>query len=344
MKNKKSTLIAIPLLLAMLFVSLAPFVVPVKAGALAYNNGEQTIYYFNDYYPTASQEAMSQAYPDYNSVYYHEWVTEDTLFEAVMRGMPTGANIHTVIIDIKSFIPSGATLNAIFSFFVAEGCRTVFVTPYDQTDFATTNFIGLLDLYYKTGMDSLDQAINEYLDQEIPEMFDEERFHLDVSHTIVLDGRLMNLNDLHMGNLYDRISNSPFMKRLIDALAERGEVSATDYSQIVQTLLYEFGIDVLIHTGEDDFLSLATYTTHETTHISDLCDMTDNESVSVFAFWRLSDDLNAMIAEENGSYPVHVKEADPFIYGEDGLSVTVHSTDGSGEEGEFLAALRTILQ
>lgn len=336
MKKQKSILIALPLILAMLFVSLAPYaVVPAKA----YDSVTETVYYFSDYYPTLDKATLEQEFPDYQVVYHHQWVTEATLFSAIMQGFPSGANVHTVIIDIKSFIPSGNTLNNIFSYFVSQGYHAVFVTPYDQAEYTPQDFISLLDLYYITGMDALNDAIDAYLDEVIPEMLDEEENELDVNHTIVLDGRLLETDGIGPQNIHERISNSPFMKRLIEALAAKGKITTTDYYEIIAALKNSFGIDILVHVESDDFISLYDYATPDSTSISALGD-----NVSVFAFWSLTDDMEAIIEQENGEYPVHVMEGDTITYSEDGLCVTVHSANGSGEEEELLAALRSILQ
>lgn len=333
-------MIALPLVLAMLFVSLAPFaVVPAKATALDNNITGPTIYYFNDYYPSISKDAMESTYPGYNVVYYHEWVTEATLYNTIMQGFPSDANVHTVIIDIKSFKPSGAVLNSIFSYFASQGYRTVFVTPYDQAEFTSQEFTQLLELYYRTGIDALDIVVDEYLDDVIPEMFDENLSMLNVNHTIVIDGRLLELGDIHALNVHERIANSPFMKRLIEALAARGEITTTDYYGIIEILKDDFGIDILVHVGGDEFISLADCVTHEVANISELGD-----NVSVFAFWSLTEDMETLIEQEDGNYPVHVMEAEPVVYSEDGLCVTVHSAGGSDEEAELLAMLRNILQ
>ena len=140
-----------------------------------------------DYTLKLDKATLEQEFPDYQVVYHHQWATEATLYNAVMQGVPAGVSFHTVIIDIKSFKPSGATMSAIFSYFASQGCRTVFVSQYDAGDFDNSAFFSLVDRYCQSNLSTLYAFVYWALDL----MYDHNGGTLSDT-TILIDGRLID--------------------------------------------------------------------------------------------------------------------------------------------------------
>lgn len=311
MKNKKSTLIAIPLLLAMLFVSLAPFVVPVKAEP----TNLPLVYYYSDYYPTLDKATLEQEFPDYQVVYHHQWATEATLYNAVMQGVPAGVSFHTVIIDIKSFKPSGATMSAIFSYFASQGCRTVFVSQYEAGDFDNSAFFSLVDRYCQSNLSTLNFFIYWALD----DMFDRNGDTL-ANTTILIDGRLI---DPFYSNTQDGLRGRfPFYEQL-------------DIVQGNQDFNSPSNVHHLVHYGIDFFYDVpfnASSVSYNVPDINDFTDAQENriwEHICSIGFSRLDTNFSTFIGNNRSSFdelPTYLLEAEPMEYDEEGLETLVFTT------------------
>ena len=315
MKNKKSTLIAIPLLLAMLFVSLAPFVVPAKAEP----TNLPLVYYFSDYYPTLDKATLEQEFPDYQVVYHHQWATEATLYNAVMQGVPAGVSFHTVIIDIKSFKPSGATMSAIFSYFASQGCRTVFVSQYDAGDFDNSAFFSLVDRYCQSNLSTLYAFVYWALNL----MYDHNGGTLSDT-TILIDGRLIDPSYSGSQPFDDRF---PFYDVLKQMLSHPNFNSPTN-------------VHLLVHTGSSSlgysFYDVSPDSSLGTFTVSDITDFTDAqenriwEYICAIGFAGLESDFYNFIENNRGSFdemPLYLFEVEPVAYGEEGLEAMVFSTE-----------------
>ena len=312
MKNRKSILIALPLVLAMLFVSLAPFaVVPAKAD----DDDLDLIYYFSDYYPTLDVATLNENFPDYGVVYHHQWVTEATLYDAVMQGFPSNANVHTVIIDIKSFKPSGAVLNSIFSVFALQGYKTVFVTPYDQAEFDTQSFWNLVDRYCHSNLSTL----YGFIDWALEKMYTHNDGTLSDT-TILIDGRLIDpLYSNDSDALADRF---PFYKILSEEL---------DYWYSTAT-----NVHLVVHGGGNFFYDLSSNpigNSYVASGIDDFTDANENliwEHICAIGFTNLETDFHNFVRNCRGSFdemPLYLLEAATPTYGEGGLEAMIFTTE-----------------
>ena len=325
MKKQKSILIALPLILAMLFVSLAPYaVVPAKA----YDSVTDTIYYFSDYYPTLDKATLEQEFPDYQVVYHHQWVTEATLYSAVMQGFPSDANVHTVIIDIKSFVPSGAVLSSIFSYFKAMGYRTVFVTPYDRGRFDSQSFWNYVDRECHSNL----SILYSFIDWALGLMSDHNGGSLS-NTTILIDGRLV---DPFYSNDFDSLANRfPFYDVMLEELAKSPYNSATN-------------IHLVVHTGStsqgNSFYDLSTgqiYTVTDTTELTDENGDCIWEYICAIGFTNLEADFYNFVGNCRGSFdemPLFLLEAATPTYGEGGLEAMAFTTEdamGMAEDDRY---------
>ena len=318
MKKQKSILIALPLVLAMLFVSLAPFaVVPAKA----YDSVTDTIYYFSDYYPTIDQASMAEAYPDYQLVYYHEWVTEATLEDAVLRGFPSNANIHMVIIDIKSLKPGENTLSEIFSPFLENDYETVFVTPYDRAQFNSTSVLDSVDIFFETNL-----TIQRYFIRwALGNMYTGNGNTLSDT-TILIDGRLVDPFYNGSETLAQRYH---FYRILLEEL-DRQHSTATN-------------THLLVHLGGNSFFDVSpdflglSYTASDITGFTDANGNCIWENICAMGFWELEDDFYQYIRTNQSSpddMPLYTLRVDPPVYGEDGVAACMFTMDDAREMGE----------
>ena len=321
MKKQKSILIALPLVLAMLFVSLAPFaVVPAKAD----DDDLDLIYYFSDYYPTLDVATLNENFPDYGIVYHHQWATETTLYNAVMQGVPSGVTFHTVIIDIKSFVPSGATMSAIFSYFAAQGCQTVFVSPYEPGDFDNDDFFAEVDRYCHSNLSTLYSFVKWALD----DMYERNGNTLSDT-TILIDGRL--IDPFYSNDSDDLADRFPFYDILLEVLAD------PDYNTPPN-------VHLLVHGGSNSygnsFYDLASDpigNSYVASGIDDFADANENriwEHICAIGFTSLDTDFHNFIENNRNSFdemPLYLLEAATPTYGEGGLEAMVFTTaDGMG--------------
>ena len=312
MKKQKSILIALPLILAMLFVSLAPYaVVPAKA----YDSVTDTIYYFSDYYPTLDKATLEQEFPDYQVVYHHQWVTEATLFSAIMQGFPSGANVHTVIIDIKSFVPSGAVLSAIFSYFKTMGYRTVFVTPYDRGQFDSQSFWNYVDRECHSNLTILKSFVKWSLNNMF--LLNGETLS---DTTILIDGRLI---DPLYGDSSALVERFHFYKVLL------GKKDDPDYNTPTN-------IRMLVHWGDNSFYEVTPDSVGTPYVAADKTDLVDEngdciwEHICAIGFWELEDDFYQYVIDNQSSideFPLFVLPVDPPTYGEGGVAAFVFTME-----------------
>ena len=302
MKNRKSTLIAIPLLLAVLFVSLAPFVVPANA----YDSVTDTVYYFSDYYPTLDKATLEQEFPDYQVVYYHQWATEATLYNAVMQGFPSDANVHTVIIDIKSFVPSGRTLGNLFGVFNSYGYNTVFVSQYEPGDFDDDSFFDEIDSYCHSNLTILRGFIRASLNH----MYVSNGYTLSDT-TILIDGRLI---DPFYNGTETLAQRYPFYGVLLEELNRW-------YSTATNTHLLAHWSGSSFYDVWPDFVGIP----YDASDKTDLVDENGDciwEHICAMGFWELEDDFYQYIIDNQSSiddWPLYLLPVDPPVYGEGGV-------------------------
>lgn len=312
-----------------LCIGLVPFCVGAQqAEALSpnYNNTQNTIYYFFDYYPSIEKDVITSSFSGYNVVYDAQWV-DKTEFEELVNddyfyGFATGC---IVVIDIKTFKPNPVVLNNLFfNLHEIQECSTMFITPYAQQDFSSTAFLSYVDKYNVTDFEKM-RCFVEYIQTEFiiynGEMADT---------TILLDNRLANIDstnwNVSMNQLVDR---SPFLRIFYDNLYFYGD-EVNSYAEFASLLYSQYNIRFLVHLGDTTYVDIVAGKTYTATSVDELQNEDDGywEHVCAAGFWALDSDFYDLLLDGQSSgysLTVYIIEIDPIIYG-NGLSISPYSS------------------
>jgi hypothetical protein len=326
-----------------------------------YTGDPYTIYYFFDYYPSISPSALKAAYNyndddtssnTYNIIYDRQRIGYQTFTNMVYNDYFDGFGEDCiVIIDIKNFKPDETTLYDLFyDLKVNQGCTTMFISIYDGSYYSNTAFEDYVDVFYTATFVRLENMINNILTNEY-----EERETLDDT-TILIDENLIDVNYWLGSNMDILCGASPFLRILLNQLAEYYDLTGQTYTQIAHELYQNHNIRLLVpliqYGAVYAFIDLTTWETYDKcSNIDALCYYNGDpmwENIFAVGFTNLSDAFYAFLyagqEKDDGTLdfnklPVYLLEAEPYTSSLLGLKASVFN-GGDDELDELLALLQ----
>ena len=333
-----------------------------KVAALSpdYNGESNTVYYIFDYYPTLPYSAMEPKYgSEYNIVYDHvhggpdfESMVENGYFEGF------GGDCY-VIIDIKTYMPNTYVLEDLFSGLKNQGCKTAFVTVYDESEFKNASFMNSVDKFIKDDFSALKELINDCLTKSLNlenaiiddygKIYFNTCFFLDERFIYLFEGN----NFIHDFEIL--CEKSIFLTLFVDQcrqiLGQYMDVPE-DYNKFAEFLSnlnikflvysanYGMYVDILKFKGNlDPYEEGMTY---PATGIFDALIGNEIEHFYGFGFWELSSTLYDTLLEGQGilgqdemgrtNLPIYIIEVDPINYADAGLAIIAAGVSAAGED------------
>ena len=317
---------------------------PVNAQSSDYNN--EDIYYIYDLYPTLTKEMIED-----NSQYtiFFDYIDADYgHFDAIMPGYLAGFEGKCVVFDIKTFVPDLENLIPLFEIFQANNCKIVYFTSYAKSAVSNSDVLDEYDDYslYNVSADKFRLFLREVLDSVIDfySISDEDGNPCLSDICIFLDG-LVDIYSVTAQNVCQVALETPRARYLLEELASLFGISGSlDDSQTLSSLiaaLDDNNIRLLSYSESlgtfVDLVSSATYSYDEIYYYQDnnfgrlqtqyACAIGISELHQ--GFYNTMYDL-----QQDYGIPVYLFEADPIVFGPDGLVVL---TDGNVLDGVYSA-------
>ena len=321
MKRIKTALLA----LVMVFMMTLTGFSAIEANALvpSYNGDDMTVYYFTDYYQSLEEDVLAEEFDDFNVIYDHQWVTEQEFNDMVDDHYFTGfGDDCIVVIDIKTFMPDPDVLLDLFQTLKVtyNNCGTVLVSPYSSSDYDSEPFLNYVDVVFQSNFERLRSFIyNTY--RHITDTFNNTHAVPTLENvTMLIDGRLIDLSGTY-NDIDDLCIESPFLRILLEEFADRlpGSYTYDSYSEIADEMS-EDGINLLLHTGGEDFVNVITGGVYEDLSYTDLQDpdQFNWDYICGIGFWDLETSFKTFLSDTQGHMeymPLYLLEVDPMIYG-----------------------------
>lgn len=353
MKKLSKKFTALSLVLAIILSGLIVFGGLKKERAMAYSSDysgdPDTIYYFTDFYPTIDATTLTATYgSNYNIVYDRQQITTGDFQTLVNSNYFSGFGTNCiVIIDIKTFMPEPGDLHTLFAHLKnVEGCKTVFVTVYDDIDYIDTSFVQYLDTYYKSDFSKLELFIEEMLYTLV---YDNGTLEDTI---ILIDGNIVNVAtyNSHEDSFNQLCNTSIFLSFLMEKFADSLNILYSNYWEIISWLNINLNVKLIVHNGGIDYVDLYdTNYTYSVACVEDLMEELENNNSTTYnyicgvGFWALDSDFyNFLYAGQLslGNLPVFILEVDPITWGS-GLSI--RGVLNSPEEEELLGELTYVI-
>ena len=323
----------------------------VNALSPDYNGQSDTIYYFNDYYPTVRPSKLEEEYPDYNIIFDRQQVTAQSFTLLVNSGYFTGfAEGCLVIIDIKTFLPDANLLNTLFySLHETQGCKTMFMSIYNQQNYYNDYFLSYVDEYQVVGFERLESFLEAVL-----YIMNGRNNNTLYNTTYFIDSALVNADAFNPGQINAMCSAIPFLRILLDKFADSLSITGS-YSYIAEVLNYltnNIKIFVAISNGHRDIASWDGYAQIELGDFAVSNNVYPWNDACAIGFSSLSSSFYDFAADGYSlldDFPIYLFEADPIEYSEDGLPVITDSDLAevyeceNDEETGALAAISSLL-
>lgn len=319
------------------------------------------IYYFSDYYPTISHTTFSQAVGKNCLVYDVQKVDEEEFGDMVSDDYFSGFGYNCMfILDIKTFAPGTDLLYELFSYLKdVEECKTVLITNSVSSAGLVYNTISeYVDIHYNCTDDRLGAFAEAIVTRQMEEFADK---YLTITGngtlnntTFLIDNILDDLTEC-VGNGLDYLREvSPFFNRFIPALLEYAMPDPDLVTVSNEDILTNSNIRILVHTGECTFVDVITGEDNIALPNNDGLYPTALQDYAVVGFSNLDKDLWNMlkafreyVVDEDDSLsafeaeyllPIHLLEAEPIIWDEDGLVVSAFFGDDENPD-DLLTAL-----
>lgn len=321
-----------------------------KALSPDYTGDPYTIYYFSDYYPSIDVTTMFDLYGNsYGIVYDRQQISTAQDFHNLITGNYfTGFSDHcVVIIDIKLFQPdSNDLLSLFYNLKILQGCKTVFVTTYNLSSYNNISFEDYVDVFYTSDL----SAINGLGSRALENIeYDTGDF---ANSVFLIDRQLFNVNNYFGQDMNYICEDNGFIRNLILTLANYYSVDTTgyDYNDIASDLRTEANIKILVYDNDYIFYDILTWSMYIADSIEDLRGELSEDNSNPYHFIAIgiseldSFFYNLLLEEQQINYfPVYILEADPIIWGEDGLAIISDSEYSNNEEEDLLGMLSDLL-
>ena len=357
MKLFKKTLVVLGTLVTLIML-FSLFAINTAALSPDYYGEDNTIYYYYDYYPSVDKETMENVFGGGYYVFYdHQWEAAQIFRSGYFYGLGDDC---VLILDIKTFTPDYDNLALEFSALKYSEPNLKIVLVVGNDIGIPSELFDIVDIFFPSNLGRLETFIDCFVDNFAP-------VNTSLANsTILIDGRLIDLNNMSQYNKNDLIEESPFMRMLIKKLAARMGISSSnynyDYNYVLGILKNNYNINLLIYSECDDqgiydiyeYVDLYTmYTFTAETVEYFYCDESGEEllysKICGVGFWHLENGFyNFLINGQEimgDMFPVYLMESDPLIYGNEGVSV-IADTDlcqMSNEEAALLEILEDLL-
>ena len=308
---------------------------PVNAQSSDYNN--EDIYYIYDLYPTLTKEMIED-----NSQYtiFFDYIDADYgHFDAIMPGYLAGFEGKCVVFDIKTFVPDLENLIPLFEIFQANNCKIVYFTSCAKSAVSNSD---VLDEYadyslYNVSADKFRLFLRAALGNVIDfySITDEEGDPRLSDICIFLDG-LVDIYSVSAQNVRQLALETPRARYLLGELALLfGIRGSLDDNQMLSSLITELNDNNirLVSYSESlgtfvDLISSAVYTHDEIYYYqNNYLGRLQTQYACAIGISELHQGFyNTMYdLQQDYGIPVYLFEADPIVFGQEGLAVITDS-------------------
>lgn len=320
-----------------------------KALSPDYTGDPYTIYYFSDYYPSIDVTTMFDLYGNsYGIVYDRQQITSQDFHNLITGNYFTGFSDHcVVIIDIKLFQPdSNDLLSLFYNLKILQGCKTVFVTTYNLSSYNNTSFEDYVDVFYTSDLSAINDLGSralENIDYNIEDY---------ANSVFLIDRQLFNVNNYFGQDMSYICENNGFIRNLILTLANYYSVDTTgyDYNEIANELRINYNIKIIVYDSNYILYDILTWSMYIADSIEDLRGELSEDSSNPYHFiaigiWELDSFFYNLLYDEQqiNDLPVYLLEADPIIWGDDGVTIISDSEYSNNEEEDLLGMLSELL-
>ena len=327
MKYRSRSLLGIVLAVAIL-ISLAFSFHSTTASALSPDYDYlSTVYYLFDYYPTIDKTQFDYSFPGYEITYDRQNCSDISLVNLIQNGYFDGFYGMIFVVDIKLCQNDPTILAALFSAIKSTGCVTIFVSPYNPTDYSDDSFMDFVDHHVPSDFGRLT-------------MFFENIWGLsgNTSPGVGTQSGYMFMIDAYAagtfdGSVYQSCENydtddycqSPFMQHLVSELISH--FADEDYTPTLTDLYVNHNVVIYVQIGETLFVNIFTYETFNTQNTTSFParDIAVQENRFAMGITNLTSGFysylygvqNACVA---GYMNVCLLEGMPALFGENGLT------------------------
>lgn len=343
MKTLKNRLVVVLLAACMLVTGLfaAGGTEKQKANALSplYQGGSDTIYYFTDYYPALSEEELINEFSGYNIVLDHQCVSEQGFNDLVNSNYFTGFDAGCcVIIDIKTFMPDSLILYDLFyDLQESQGCFTIFISPYSQSDYQTEyNDIEFLTYVDRFIIDNQFMRLRSFCWDAFGNFVSGNRTLTNTTYFI--DSKMLGVGT-YIGVPFESLCEmSIFLRVFAEVLCTCLPRDESDDCQEIAWKLENNNIKILVPTYANYFVDLLTFTTY--CYEGSFNDMIPDSGLDsdgilqprfacAFGFTTFSQDYHNFLYQvkcgEGVDLPVYAYIVDPINYDPNGLPIITNS-------------------
>ncbi len=204
-----------------------------KADALSPDYNERdTVYYFSDSSPILD---LGKSFGNMDVIYdIQPLISSQRLAYLVYTGYFWGFDDSAntvVIVEIKTMMPDPYTLRDLFTCLQRQNCKVLFVSAYEESEYADSSFMGYVNEFMHCNKDKyarfLDYSIIDMARQNVgytfedfsdwPEIWDSYSWQETWADTcILLDGRLIGINDAFNNySAKDVLAYSTFFQRMV---------------------------------------------------------------------------------------------------------------------------------
>ena len=320
-----------------------------KALSPDYTGDPYTIYYFSDYYPSIDVTTMFDLYGNsYGIVYDRQQITYQDFHNLITGNYFTGFSDHcVVIIDIKTFKPdSNDLLSLFYNLKILQGCKTVFVTTYNLSSYNNISFEDYVDVFYTSDL----SAINDLGSRALENIgYDTGDY---ANSVFLIDRQLFNVNNYFGQDMNYICENNGFICNLILTLANYYSVDTTgyDYNEIANELRINYNIKIIVYDSNYILYDILTWSMYIADSIEDLRGELSEDSSNPYHFIAIgiseldSFFYNLLLEEQQiNDLPVYLLEADPIIWGDDGVTIISDSEYSNNEEEDLSGMLSDLL-
>lgn len=327
MKILKEKLIAVVLVGVLLLTGLFAIgqIPSQKASAVPPGYKGEEVYYFTDYYPLLSYDEFKELHPRLTVFIDRQYIDEQELANMVNSNYFEMLRKDCIaIVDIKTFIPEPQTLMELLSILKNQGCKTVFVAGFDESDYGIS-FEEFVDQF----IDDRDCIrLKNFLFEAI---YDYDYRLAQAENTVyLLDSNLVDVKNHFQADMDTLCATSPFLRNfLVQLIGQLGDYRWTSYTELAYILQSQYKVHILVLFQDGHinlFMDVLTWHFYQYRSVRALMREYDDVShACAFGFWALTDEFYDILYNtqnvENYDIPVYALNIDPIQYSSLGLKI-----------------------